>query len=112
MVEENSSNGVKMAKRSIIARNLKRRRLVAKYETKRRKLKKMLLDPDLKPQEREQIQRAIRRMPRDASRTRVSTRCALTGRSRGCYRKFQLSRIAFREAALRGDLPGVTKSSW
>ena len=101
-----------MAKQSIIARNLKRKRLVAKYETKRRKLKKMLLDQSLKPQEREQIQRAIRRMPRDSSRTRVSLRCALTGRSRGCYRKFQLSRIAFREAALRGELPGVTKSSW
>ena len=101
-----------MAKQSIVARNLKRRRLVAKYETKRRKLKKMLLDPNLKPQEKEQIQRAIRRMPRDSSRTRASIRCALTGRSRGCYRKFQLSRIAFREAALRGDLPGVTKSSW
>ena len=101
-----------MAKQSIVARNLKRKRLVAKYATKRRRLKKMLLDPSLKPQEKEQIQRAIRRMPRDSSRTRVGTRCALTGRSRGCYRKFQLSRIAFREAALRGDLPGVTKSSW
>ena len=60
-----------MAKQSIVARNLKRKRLVAKYATKRRRLKKMLLDPSLKPQEKEQIQRAIRRMPRDASRTRV-----------------------------------------
>ena len=101
-----------MAKTSTVARNLKRKRLVAKYKTKRQTFKKMLLDPNLKPQEREQIQRAFRRMPRDSSRTRVSSRCALTGRSRGCYRKFQLSRIAFREAALRGDLPGVTKSSW
>ena len=101
-----------MAKQSAVARNLKRRRLVAKYREKRAELKKLLLDPGLKPQEREQVQRAIRRMPRDASRTRVTTRCALTGRSRGCYRKFQLSRIAFREAALRGELPGVTKSSW
>ena len=101
-----------MAKQSIVARNLKRKRLVAKYATKRRRLKKMLLDPSLKAQEKEQIQKAIRRMPRDSSRTRVGTRCALTGRSRSCYRKFQLSRIAFREAALRGDLPGVTKSSW
>ena len=101
-----------MAKTSTVARNLKRKRLVAKYRTKRSHLRKMLLDPSLKPQEREQLQRAVRRMPRDASRTRVGTRCALTGRSRSCYRKFQLSRIAFREAALRGDLPGVTKSSW
>ena len=101
-----------MAKTSTVARNLKRKRLVASYKTKRLKFKKMLLDTSLKPQEREQIQRAIRRMPRDASRTRVSSRCALTGRSRGCYRKFQLSRMAFRDAALRGELPGVTKSSW
>ncbi len=101
-----------MAKTSTVARNLKRKRLVAKYAHKRRKLKKLFMDPSLKPQEREQIQRAMRRLPRDSSRTRVTTRCALTGRGRGCYRKFQLSRIAFREAALRGDLPGVTKSSW
>ncbi len=101
-----------MAKTSTVARNEKRKRLVAKYKAKRLHFKKMLLDPSLKPQEREQIQRAVRRMPRDSSRTRASIRCALTGRSRGCYRKFQLSRIAFREAALRGDLPGVTKSSW
>lgn len=101
-----------MAKQSTVARNLKRRRLAARYRAKRTQLKKLLLDQSLKPQEREQVQRAMRRMPRDASRTRVTTRCALTGRSRGCYRKFQLSRIAFREAALRGELPGVTKSSW
>jgi len=101
-----------MAKTSTVARNLKRKRLVAKYADKRRKLRKLSLDPSLKPQEREQIKRAMRRLPRDSSRTRVTTRCALTGRGRGCYRKFQLSRIAFREAALRGDLPGVTKSSW
>lgn len=101
-----------MAKTSLIARNEKRKRLVKKYFEKRQELKKKLLDPDLKPPEKEQILRAIRRLPRDSSPTRVTTRCALTGRGRGCYQKFQLSRIAFRELALSGDLPGVIKASW
>ena len=101
-----------MAKKSSIAKNEKRKILVLKYAEKRRGLKKSLRDPNLTMQERENIERAFRRMPRDASRTRSITRCALTGRARGCYRKFELSRIAFRELALRGELPGVTKSSW
>ena len=86
--------------------------IAAKYADKRRALKESLRNPELTLQEREHIERAFRRMPRDASATRSITRCALTGRARGCYRKFRLSRIAFRELALRGELPGVTKSSW
>ena len=101
-----------MAKKSWIAKNAKRKRIALKYAEKRRSLKKSHRDPNLTTQERENIERAFRRMPRDASRTRSTTRCALTGRSRGCYRKFELSRIAFRELALRGELPGVTKASW
>jgi len=101
-----------MAKTSTVARNDRRKRLVAKYAQKRQHLKKLFFDPSLKPKEKEQVQRALRRLPRDSSRTRVTTRCWLTGRGRGCYRKFQLSRIAFREAALKGELPGVTKASW
>ena len=89
-----------MAKKSWIARERKRRRTVAKYAEKRRKLKEA---GDFV---------GLQKLPRDASPVRMHNRCALTGRSRGFIRRFGLSRIAFREMALNGTIPGIRKSSW
>ncbi len=89
-----------MAKKSLIARETKRRRLVAKYSAKRRTLKAA---GDWE---------ALQKLPRNASPVRVRNRCALTGRSRGFIRKFGVSRIVFREMALEGKIPGVRKASW
>ena len=89
-----------MAKKSWIAREKKRRKLVAKYAEKRRKLKAA---GDYE---------ALQKLPRNASPVRLNNRCALTGRSRAYMRKFGISRIVFREMALAGKIPGVKKSSW
>ena len=101
-----------MAKKSKINRNEYRKRVVAKYAERRAELKKTIKSPHTPPAERELAMRALRKMPRDASATRVRNRCSLTGRPRGYYRKFGISRIALRELALSGELPGVTKASW
>ena len=101
-----------MAKKSKIAKNLQRMKLVAKYAERRAELVKVLKDPNASFEDKYAAQRAIDKMPRDASATRVKNRCGLTGRPRAYYRKFGLSRIALREEALRGNLPGVVKSSW
>ena len=101
-----------MAKKSMIAKNLKRQKLVAKYAERRAVLIKVLKDPDASLEEKYAAQTAIAKMPRDASATRIKNRCFLTGRPRGYYRKFGLSRIALREEALKGNLPGVVKASW
>ncbi len=101
-----------MAKKSKIARNEQRKALVAKYAEKRAKLKATISNPNVAPAVQEAAQRALGKIPRNALPVRVRNRCVLTGRSRGYYRKFGLSRLALRELALRGDLPGVTKSSW
>jgi small subunit ribosomal protein S14 len=101
-----------MAKQSKIARNEHRKRLVEKYKEKRAELKAIIGDPKVSEESRLEAYRALRRLPRDSSPTRVRNRCNVTGRPRGYYRKFGLSRIAMRDLALRGDLPGVTKSSW
>lgn len=89
-----------MAKKAWIARNEKRKRTVAKYAEKRRKLKE------------EGKWEELQKLPRDASPTRVNTRCSLSGRSRGYVRKYGISRIKFRELALDGKIPGVRKASW
>jgi small subunit ribosomal protein S14 len=89
-----------MAKRSVVAREAKRRRLVKKYEALR---KELLAKKDYA---------ALQNLPRNSNPTRLHNRCALTGRPRGYIRKFGLSRIAFREFALEGKIPGVRKSSW
>ncbi|MCF8383185.1 MAG: 30S ribosomal protein S14 [Chlorobium sp.] len=89
-----------MAKKSVIARNEKRKKLVEKYAAKREEL--------LKAGDYE----ALRKLPRDSSATRVRTRCVLTGRGRGVYEKFGLCRQMFRKLALEGKLPGVRKASW
>ncbi len=101
-----------MAKKSKIAKNRLRIKLVAKYAERRAELVKVLKDPNASFDEKYAAQRAIDKMPRDASATRIKNRCALTGRPRAYYRKFGLSRIALREEALRGNLPGVVKASW
>lgn len=101
-----------MAKKSKIAKNLQRMKLVAKYAERRAELVKVLKDPNASFEDKYAAQRAIDKMPRDASASRVKNRCGLTGRPRAYYRKFGLSRIALREEALRGNLPGVVKASW
>jgi len=101
-----------MAKKSAIQRNLKRVRLVEKYQAKRTELKKKLLDPDLSDEEFFKAQKQLSKLPRNSSPIRVRNRCAVTGRPRAYIRKFGLSRLTFRELAVEGKIPGVTKSSW
>ncbi len=101
-----------MAKKSKIAKNQQRQKLVAKYRERRAELVKVLKDPEASFEDKYNAQRAISKMPRDASATRVKNRCFLTGRPRAYYRKFGLSRIALREEALNGNIPGVVKASW
>jgi small subunit ribosomal protein S14 len=101
-----------MAKKSKIARNEQRRALVAKYATRRAALKSIIVDPTINPVDQLAAVQALAALPRNSAKSRVRNRCALTGRPRGTYRKFGLSRIALRELGLRGELPGVTKASW
>ena len=101
-----------MAKKSKIHRNEQRKKVVAKYAERRAELKAIIKNPATSAVDRDEAYKSLRKMPRDASPVRVRNRCALTGRPRGYYRKFGLSRIAVRELALSGELPGVTKASW
>lgn len=101
-----------MAKKSKIARNLYRLKTVEKYAAKRNELLKVLRDPSVSEADYKDAWRKFQNIPRDASPTRLRVRCEVTGRPRGNYRKYRLSRIKFREYALQGLLPGVTKSSW
>ncbi len=101
-----------MAKQSIINRELKRTRTVAKYATKRAELKAQLKDPNLSAEDKEEAQRKFQSLPRNASPCRQRNRCRETGRPHGYYRKFGLSRTKLREAAMRGDIPGLVKASW
>jgi small subunit ribosomal protein S14 len=100
-----------MAKKSMIEREKKRRQLVDKYADQRAELKEQFLKAD-NQLEKLAIHRQLQRLPRSSSRTRVRNRCWVTGRSRGYYRDFGLSRNVFREWAHEGLLPGVVKSSW
>ena len=101
-----------MAKVSIVHREYKRERTVKKYAAKRAELKKKLKDPNTSVDEREEAQRKFQSLPRNASPCRLRNRCRITGRSHGYYRKFGLSRTKLREAAMRGDIPGLVKASW
>ena len=101
-----------MAKTCSLERNDKRRRLVKKHAAKRAKLKAIIKDQTNSAEERFQATLKLAEMPRNSSKVRVRNRCALTGRPRAYYRKLNLSRIALRDLASRGELPGVTKSSW
>ena len=101
-----------MAKQSSIQKNLNRRSIVKKFNRKRQSLKKQIMKKDLSIEERFKIQSKLNELPRDSSKIRVRNRCKLTGRTRGVYRKFGLSRIKLRELSMSGALPGVVKSSW
>ncbi|QKW25385.1 30S ribosomal protein S14 [Streptomyces seoulensis] len=101
-----------MAKKSKIAKNERRRAMVARYAARRAELKAVIASPRTSDDERAAAQRELRRQPRDASPTRLRNRDAVDGRPRGHLRAFGLSRIRVREMAHAGELPGVTKSSW
>jgi small subunit ribosomal protein S14 len=101
-----------MAKVSSIEKNKRRREQVAKDAKKRARLKMVVMSRELEPEERFMAQLKLAEMPRDGSKTRVRNRCRLTGRPRGYYRKFGLSRIGLRDMAQFGCAPGVVKSSW
>lgn len=101
-----------MAKKSAIEKNSKRRRLVAKYAGKRAALKAMARDASLPPEERFKARLKLNELPKNGAATRLRNRCAVSGRPRGYYRKFGISRIALRELGSKGQLPGVVKSSW
>lgn len=101
-----------MAKASMIAREKKRARTVEKFAAKRAVLKAVLKDPNTGDEEKWDAQIRLQKMPRDASPVRKQNRCQLTGRPHGVYRKFGLCRNKLREAAMRGDVPGLTKASW
>ncbi|MFI8995860.1 30S ribosomal protein S14 [Streptomyces sp. NPDC053542] len=101
-----------MAKKSKIAKNEKRRIVVARYAARRAALKAIIRDPKTPDEERLAAQRELARQPRDASATRVRNRDSVDGRPRGYFRAFGLSRVNLRGQAHAGYLPGVTKSSW
>ena len=101
-----------MAKKSMVAREVKRRQTVAKYHLKRTRLKAVIQSPATGEEERELALLQLQRLPRDASPSRMRKRCAVTGRPHGVYRKFGLGRNKLREAVMRGDVPGVVKASW
>lgn len=101
-----------MAKKSAIEKNKKRRRLVDRYAEKRATLKAMAKDQSLPPEERFKARLKLNELPKNSAKIRVRNRCAVTGRPRGYYRKFGISRIALRELGSKGQLPGVVKSSW
>jgi small subunit ribosomal protein S14 len=101
-----------MAKASMIARERKRERAVRRFAARRKDLKAVLGNPSASYEEREDARRKLQQMPRDASPVRVQRRCQATGRPHAVYRKFGLGRNKLREAALRGDVPGLVKSSW
>ncbi len=101
-----------MAKVSMIQREKKRAKTVAKYAAKRAELKALILDPNISEEERWEAQQKFQKLPRNASPSRQRNRCRVTGRPHGYLRKFGLCRNKLREAAMRGDVPGLTKSSW
>ncbi len=101
-----------MARKSLINRNAKRLHLIEKYSARRAELKKVLMDPSASMDAKAAALRAFAKMPRDSAKVRYRNRCALTGRSRGTFRKFGLGRNILREIAMNGEIPGVTKSSW
>ena len=101
-----------MAKTSAINRNKKRRKLAQRYAAKRERLRAIARDRSLPPEERFQAFLRLAELPRNSAPSRIRNRCELSGRPRGVYRKFRLSRIALRDLASVGQIPGVVKSSW
>ncbi len=101
-----------MAKTSAVQRNLKRIRLAKRFKNKRDKLKKIIRNKKLPLEERFAAQLKLAKVPRNSARVRIRNRCEITGRPHGVYRKLKISRIALRELAANGKIPGMTKSSW
>ena len=101
-----------MAKKSMVAREKKRSRLATQYADKRAKYKAVLIDQEASFDEKMEAQRQLQTLPRDSSRSRGRNRCRVTGRPHGVFRKFGLCRNKLREAAMRGDIPGLVKASW
>jgi small subunit ribosomal protein S14 len=101
-----------MAKKSQINRDNRRKVLIARHAARRAELRKKLNDPSVSVEEKMAVQQAFAKLPRNSCPTRLNNRCNVSGRSRGYYKKFGISRIALRELALAGQLPGMRKSSW
>jgi len=101
-----------MAKTSMVEREKRRAKIVKRHAAKRAQLKELIRSPRTSPEERSAAQAKLQSLPRDASPSRQRNRCAITGRPRGVYRKFGLSRVKIREVANRGEIPGLTKASW
>jgi len=101
-----------MAKKSQVNRDEKRKRLIAKHRDTRAQLRTRLNDANVSIEEKLEIQEQFAKLPRNSCPTRLTRRCVITGRSHAVYRKFGLSRIMLREMTLRGELPGMKKSSW
>ncbi len=101
-----------MAKTSMVMRERKRTKLVAKFASKRAELKAIVMSPKSSYEDKMAAQTKIQKLPRDSSPVRQRNRCELTGRSRGVYSKFGLGRHKLREATMRGDVPGLRKASW
>ncbi len=101
-----------MAKTSQVLRDRRRKQLIQKHAAKREALRKRLKDRNVSMEEKLQVQEEFAKLPRNSCPTRLKRRCEVTGRPRGHYRKFGISRIALRDLALRGQLPGVRKASW
>ncbi len=101
-----------MAKTSMIERQKKREKLVARYAAKRAAIKERLADKDLPLGERVQLNMKLAKLPRNSSATRLNNRCQVSGRPKAYYRKLKMSRIALRDLASRGEIPGMVKSSW
>ncbi|MAT38223.1 MAG: 30S ribosomal protein S14 [Ectothiorhodospiraceae bacterium] len=101
-----------MAKKSMIARENKRAKQVDRYQAKRLELKKLIANPNTDFDEKMDAVKKLATLPRDSAKVRQRNRCRITGRPHGFYRKFGLSRNKLREAAMRGDVPGLSKASW
>ena len=101
-----------MAKKSMVAREVKRAKLVERYAKKRKELKAIIVAPNSTDEEREAAQAKLNSLPRDSSPSRMHNRCSITGRPHGYYRKFGLARNKLREATMKGQIPGLSKASW
>jgi small subunit ribosomal protein S14 len=101
-----------MAKTNMVEREKRRAKIAKRYATRRAELKELIRSPKTSAEDRAAAQASLQSLPRDASPTRQRKRCAITGRSRGVYRKFGLSRVKIREVASRGEIPGLSKASW
>ena len=101
-----------MAKKSMLAREVKRKYMVKKFVERRTAIKQRVIDPSLTLEERMQVVMELQKLPRDSSKIRQRNRCGLTGRPRGYYRRFGLGRNKLREIIMQGEAPGVTKASW